>query len=556
MIRSRRSVQKNLVRAGILAILLAAALAPARPAGAAYGVINRKVSGTMIAEGDVGYFAISPESEYIVFTADRFYEGLDELFVVPLYGGVAPRRLSGTMTYGGRISSVYGAFQISQGTRRAVYMADQENLSEVELYSVPLDGGVPVKLNDALPYDGDVQSFTISPNGQWVVYLADQETNDVNDLYSVPIDRSHEPVRLNDDLATFGEVYDDYKISPDSLWVVYRSTQGDAGVFELYRTAINGGTPAKLNTGVLEGRATLDFRITNLGLGVVFENVSESGESEYYSNYIDGTEGVCGTGGPFKLNHDLLADENVYDLELAPNDQRVVYTVRHASTEVRELYSNSICGGSTYWKKLSGDVPVGKRVQDFKISANSLGVAFGLAQVDPFLKDLYAVSISGGARLPLSPALPTGGFVTNYEIVNNDARVAFIADAETLGKRELYSVPSTGLPAAGEPRKISTGFPSDADVAEFQVMPDGFHVLYRIHQDSTNRTDLYTNSTLGGAQIKVNGPLVALGSVTQNYQASPDNKVVVYIADQDEDEKYELYISYLGWQVALPLVTR
>jgi len=32
--------------------------------------------------------------------------------------------------------------------------------------------------------------------------------------------------------------------------------------------------------------------------------------------------------------------------------------------------------------------------------------------------------------------------------------------------------------------------------------------------------------------------------------------VVVYKADQEMNDKYELYISYLGWQVYLPLSTR
>ncbi|MGI0025647.1 MAG: FIMAH domain-containing protein, partial [Nitrososphaera sp.] len=54
-----------------------------------------------------------------------------------------------------------------------------------ELFSVPLAGGTPTKLNGALVSGGDVFGFQISPDSSRVAYVADQDTDEVSELFSV-----------------------------------------------------------------------------------------------------------------------------------------------------------------------------------------------------------------------------------------------------------------------------------------------------------------------------------------------------------------------------------
>lgn len=62
-----------------------------------------------------------------------------------------------------------------------VYLADEDTNGLVELYSVPVSGGVTTKLNGILPGGGDVDSlFSVSPDGMRVIYRADEETEDAN----------------------------------------------------------------------------------------------------------------------------------------------------------------------------------------------------------------------------------------------------------------------------------------------------------------------------------------------------------------------------------------
>ncbi len=103
---------------------------------------------------------------------------------MPIEGGAAIT-LNSPLIAGGTVSF----FHISPDSSRVVYLADQDTDNVSELYSVPLTGGLPTKLNGALVTGGDVQccNFSISADSARVAYLADQDTDNVTELYSVPI---------------------------------------------------------------------------------------------------------------------------------------------------------------------------------------------------------------------------------------------------------------------------------------------------------------------------------------------------------------------------------
>ena len=82
----------------------------------------------------------------------------------------------------------------SPNSQHVIYLADQDTSGVQQLYSVPLGGGVVAKLNGTLVSGGQVEDvFLISPNSQRVVYVADQDTGGVNELYSVPLSGGPQP---------------------------------------------------------------------------------------------------------------------------------------------------------------------------------------------------------------------------------------------------------------------------------------------------------------------------------------------------------------------------
>ena len=92
------------------------------------------------------------------------------------------RELSETRIFLGDVGDDH---KISPDGATVVYRADQDTDGVFELYSVPITGGAPTKLNGPLIPGGDVQSgFQISPDGATVVYIAEQDTNGVAELYA------------------------------------------------------------------------------------------------------------------------------------------------------------------------------------------------------------------------------------------------------------------------------------------------------------------------------------------------------------------------------------
>ncbi len=546
MIRQPRSI--NLFRRGcILFITLLAALAFVQPGGAAYGVINRKISGTLPDFGSVREFQVSPEGDYVVFSADARTENMVELFSVPVYGGAGPLRLSGDMVNGGSIS--WPTFEISSLTRRVVYLADQEEDNKIELYSVPLTGGTAVKLNGALAAEGDVVSFLISPDGQRVIYLADPEADGLRALYSVPIAGGVPPVPLNASMPAYGSVMDFYKISPDGAWVVYRADQETDAVGELYRDSLTGGALAKLNTGALSGRSIPDFKITPNSEGVVFRCDPGTGKGELYSKFIDQP------GGPFKLSNIVPAGGSVHSsyYAITPNSLGVVYVANQDAADLQELFSNSIFGGTENMHKLSGTLPPGAtRVDGILITPNNAGVVYTARGPSPVPAELYSNYTTGGDPVHLNSASVTGSNLIRVAMSNNGARVVYAAVQDVVGTMGLYSVPVTGLAA---PVKLTGAAAPEDDIKDLHVAPNQAAVLFIAHEIAPGHDELFSVSTLAGPPIKVNGPLVDGGGVA-DFKITPDSKVVVYSADQEVAGKDELYISYLGWQIYLPLSIR
>jgi len=115
--------------------------------------------------------------------------------------------------------------------------------------------------------------------------------------------------------------------------------------------------------------------------------------------------------------------------------------------------------------------------------------------------------------------------------------------------RDLGNAASLGLllpsSLAAQGFRLNAPLVPEGDVAEFQVAPDGRHVVYRADQAVDGVSELFSVSIDGGAPARLNAPLVAGGNVGldlfHNFRISPDGSRVVYWADQDEDELFELF---------------
>src|SRR5262249_44425787 len=74
----------------------------------------------------------------------------------------------------------------SPGGSRVLYPADQAAVSAYDLYSAPAAGGIPVRLNAALPAGREARDIAVGPNDARAYYLADASIAGVLELYGAP----------------------------------------------------------------------------------------------------------------------------------------------------------------------------------------------------------------------------------------------------------------------------------------------------------------------------------------------------------------------------------
>lgn len=181
---------------------------------------------------DVSSFRISPNSQWIVFFGDIFVDGRNDLFSVSINGGTL-NHLNPGMIPGGDVE--FNAYEITPNSQGVVFIADFFEDGVDELFAVTIDGSTGIRLNSELHEERDVKDFKISNNSQGVVYRADQEENEVFNLYAVRI-TGGTPVQLNPLLVSGGDVSVNYLITPDNKGVVYVADQETNNMFELFIT--------------------------------------------------------------------------------------------------------------------------------------------------------------------------------------------------------------------------------------------------------------------------------------------------------------------------------
>lgn len=484
---------------------------------------------------DVGGLAVSSDGQFVVYTHDAEIDGAWELWSVRVAGG-APVRLSNPLPGGVFVE----AFEISADSQRVVFRVAQETAGQTELYSIAIGGpeGAWTKLNGELPENGDVGDFHISPDSARVVYFADQQTDGVDDAWTVPIDGGT-PIRLRPFLTAVGSrvLYGQGTplISPDSERVLFYANFSNLDKFDLWSARVDGtggivrltDTTAANSDVSLPGFSPDSSRVVYLSVSPPWP---AAGTIELYS--------VASAGGSsVKLNGVLTSGGNVGLYRVSLDSSRVVYSADQQTLALGELYSVPLAGGGA--AKLNG--PVSGSVGTFRISPDSASVVYIADQDTPSVRELYRVPLAGGVTVKLNPTLASNRDVTTLEIAPDSSRVVYIADQNHDEVQELFGVPLAG----GTSEPLNDIPVSGGDVLSFQIAPLGGFVFYRGDILTDGRYELFRTRIVGtsSADVRVSGPLVAGGEIDPwTWAALPDGRQVVYEADQEVDAQTDLYV--------------
>lgn len=519
-----------------------------------------KLSPSLVAAGDVVDFVLSPDGARAAFQASPKSLFQWRIYSAPLNGSGVPILLSEIpMTSGGANTPV-----VSPDSQWVLYHAEVNTSPYTkELYARRIDGREPsVKLSFAIG-GGQVRDglSIVSPDSQYAVYVAEHDGAGIDQVYSVPIDGSAFRTKLNDTLPSGGDVVTGFngpQIAPDSSRVAYLADGSVNDKIELYSVAITGGPPITLSALPANDRDVFDFQISSNGERVVYRaDQRANGISELYSVAITG-------GPPVQLNPNFSSSVDLFSSAylIAPDGTTVLYVADYPVNNQRQLFRVPIDASTApvaLNDPLSGPGGVNNNAPEgLNTTPDSSRVVFLGTMENAATIGVYTVSMyGGGPQTKLNNPLPEFGNVIRMAIAPDGSRVVYTADENTAGRYELFSVP---LDTSSPPVRISGDLVAGGGVVDFAeqypsvlISPDSSTVIYRADQNVDEQFELFTVPIDGSAPaIRMHPPLVSGGdvrSLDSGFSKPPflidaNSRLVAYTADQETDEKIELFVSH------------
>src|SRR5262245_11928028 len=543
---SRSSLLRHLRHWTALALLPPASLAAQ----------GNRLNSALVSGGDVAEFQVAPDGSRVVYRADQDVDGVFELFSVSIDGGAAIK-LNAPLGAGGSVGLDFiHNFRISPDGSRVVYWADQEEDEVFELFSVPIDGSqAPVRLNGPLVPGGDVlftptflsvEAFApMTSDGSRVLYVADQDEDEVFELYCAPTDGSQPAIKLNSALVPGGDVLlNSPPFGPNPFWpqvspggnsAVYRADQETDGVIELYSVLLVGSRPpVKLDQPLGPDGDVFSAELSPAGKWVVYHaSTSALGPIELFRVPLRGRLARAQrTDDRDRLNVRLDPFEAVSRVSISPDGSRVVYQANPNGGNDYQVFSVPSDGGASAALSKLGD----GTVSSHEITGDGARVVYhaGHEETDG---ELFSVPIDGSAERIRISAL---GYVSDvYELTPDARRVVYsFAACPFSCYAELHSGPIDGSTSAV---RLT---PSGTTAGAFRIVPGGGEVAYLQASVSGGPAELYATPIEDGRLArKLSASLVPGGNVRSFAVTSAGR--VVYLADQESDEVFELFETLL-----------
>jgi len=326
----------------------------------------------------------------------------------------------------------------------------------------------------------------------------------------------------------------------------WRDTIFSANNAELLAVPIGGGTPVPLTPPPAGSQRTW---VEAVHVRTSDELVIYTADEAQYVQELWAVP-VDGSLPTRRLSPPLVPGRSVFDPTVSPDEARVVFLSDADLYQTYELWSADVDGGTSV--RLSGPMTTGGDVglDDFWISPDSTRVVYLADQRVDGVEELFSAPLDGHApAVRLHPALPASADALSAVHFTPDGRFVVFA-VHTSAGGVLLAAPTD---ASSPPVNLNSPFPAGGGVLEdasgilstVALAPGGLHVFFLGAQDTVGVVELYSVPLDGGAPPrKWNAPLVLGGNVNA-FALRPSPGAVLYRADQDTDERFELYRSAL-----------
>ncbi len=311
-------------------------------------------------------FVLTPDGSQVVFEISDG-SGIGTLQYAPTDGSAAPFTLDE-----GNVDEML-LFTGPNGNDRVLYLIDTDNNQRVEVWTAYLGSSPPFRLwAGELLENFNLRDWAVAPDGLRAALLGDLFAAGITELASIRLDSENTFLRLNQNLASGGEV-ERFLIADDGT-VVFRADALVNNVQELWSAPIDASsTPVKLSGTLVTGGDVTNPRLA--GDRVVYlADATVDGRTELWSAPIDGS------AAPSRRSDTVPAGRSVHSFRIADNGSRIVYRANLEALDRYDLYRTSVTGSATHLRLTNLNPLVLFRfdVGGFAISPDSLRVAFSI----------------------------------------------------------------------------------------------------------------------------------------------------------------------------------
>ena len=465
-----------------------------------------------------GTVAVSADSSQVLFLGDLDTPDVQELYSVPITGGIRSRR-SDPLASGGSVSS----FLLPPSGDEVAYLVQASSTSSLELRTNTIAGGTSsadVSQMGEGPLAGFVRVHADA--GGRVIYRADHLVFRRDELFSVPVDGSAEPVRLHATPPVDGDVLD-FRVSAAAGRVVFRGDVRVNNRNELFAAPLDGSAPAVLlHPALSASRNVSQFALSPDGALALY--LADSGTDEVYRLFRVPTDA---SAAPVEVSGTLVTGGDVRDFAIDAAGTHVVYLADQATDEVVELWARPLDLSSAP-VRISTTPVLGGDVDSFVLAPDGTRAVYLADQTTNEVLELFGAPTDGSApAVRLSPSLVLGGRVARgFAIDPTSTRVVFRASALSADQDEIFSAPLDGsVPAV----RLNPTLAAAGDITDFQLDPLGQRVVFRAYTVPQAGYTLYSAWLDGSAPATlVTQPLIQPG-VLPGFSIDPSAEYVCFL---------------------------
>jgi hypothetical protein len=231
---------------------------------------------------------------------------------------------------------------------------------------------------------------------------------------------------------------------------------------------------------------------------------------------------------------------------ITPDGTSVVYLADQQTDQVFQVY-RVLFSNPQSSALLNPALAPGQTVTQFAVTPDSTGVVYIADETTNNVDELYQVAFSNPLfSTKLNSTLTSGGNVIDFVITPSSGFVVYLADQTTAGVFQLYRAQAS-VAGSGSVTPLNGTLVAGGNVTRFAVTPNSAAVIYRADEDVDNIFNLYrVEFSNPQASVQLNGALTAGGNVSTAFAIAPNGSAVVYRADQNTLGVEELYLVALS----------